>query len=107
MHRTATIETTLTSEIPNLINEKNVIIGQGKSPVSILADEFCEEQAFPNLLAKIKFDFSVPRDIPASPGRSFNQRLLNFHQHFESDASYIFLSKFVYVCMSSITYVHK
>ena len=43
MHRTALNETTLVSEIPNMINNENVIIvpGQGKKQVSILSDEFC------------------------------------------------------------------
>ena len=44
MHRTASHETTLVSEIPNIIiiNEGDVIIapGQGKKPVSILSDEY-------------------------------------------------------------------
>ena len=41
MHRTATNETNLISEIPNIINEENVIIipDQGKTPVSILGNE--------------------------------------------------------------------
>ena len=49
MHRSASNETTLVPEIPNIISEKHVITvpGQGKNPVSILSDEFCEEQAFP------------------------------------------------------------
>ena len=51
MHRTASNETTLVSEILNIINKKNVIIapGQGKKPLSILSDEFFEEQVFPYL----------------------------------------------------------
>ena len=42
MHRTVSHETTLVSEIPNIINEGDVIIapGQGKKPVSILSDEY-------------------------------------------------------------------
>ena len=46
MHRTASNEATLVSEIPNVINEENVTIasGQGKNTVSILHDEFCEKQ---------------------------------------------------------------
>ena len=50
MHRTGTNETVLVSEIPSIINDENVIIapGQGKKPVSILNDEFCEEHAFPS-----------------------------------------------------------
>ena len=78
LYKTASKETTLVSEIPNIINEENVIIapGQGKIPVSILRDEFCEEQAFPHLLPKSKVGYNVPRDITLSPARYFNQRLL-------------------------------
>ena len=41
MNRTATNETNLISEIPNIINKENVIIvpGQGKTPVSLLGNE--------------------------------------------------------------------
>ena len=41
MNRTATNETNLISDIPNIINEENVIIvpDQGKTPVSILGNE--------------------------------------------------------------------
>ena len=48
-HISASNETTLVSEILNIINEENVIIalGQGRLPVSILSDKLCEEQAFP------------------------------------------------------------
>ena len=44
IHRAATNEITLTSEIRNIINEENVIAapGQGKAPVFTLGDEFCE-----------------------------------------------------------------
>ena len=42
MHRTAS------NEIINMINEENGIIAQvqGKKPVSILNDKFCDEQGF-------------------------------------------------------------
>ena len=48
MYETESNPTTLVSEISNIINEENVIIapGQRRKPVSILHDEFCEEQAF-------------------------------------------------------------
>ena len=59
-------------------------------------DKFCEKQAFPYLLPKGKPDYSVLRDIPISPGRYFNERLLNFNQHFASDADYIFFARSVY-----------
>ena len=57
MHRTASNETTLVSQIPNIINDENVIIspGQRKKIVSILSDEFWEAQSFPYLLPKGKF----------------------------------------------------
>ena len=76
MYRTASNETTLVPEISNIINEENVIIAprQGKTPVSVLRDEFCEEQAFPHLLPKRKSGYNVPRDIPVSPAWNFNQR---------------------------------
>ena len=86
------------SEIPNVIDEENVIIvpGQGKTPVSNLNDKFCEEQAFPHLLRIGKFGFNAPRNIPISAARYFNQRLLNFNQCFASDADYIFFTRSVY-----------
>ena len=45
MHRTASNETTLVSNIANIVNNENIITapGQGKTPVSVLSDEFCEE----------------------------------------------------------------
>ena len=56
-HRTRSNETALVSEIPYIINDENVITapGNGKNPVLILLDKFCEEQAFPYLLPKSKF----------------------------------------------------
>ena len=57
IHRTASKETTLVSAIPNIVSNQNNIIapGQGKTPISVLSDEFCEEQAFPYLLPTGKF----------------------------------------------------
>ena len=92
---------------------KNVIIapGQGKKPVSILNDEFCEEQAFSYLPRKGKFGYIAPRDIPISPTRYFNQRLLDFNQYFASDADYIFFARSVYdqhhFCSSINFAMHK
>ena len=98
MHRTGSNETALVSEFPSIINDENVIIapGQGKKPVSILTEEFCEEQAFPYLLPKGKFGYKAPRDIPISPVRYFNQRLLSFDQYFASDADHIFFTRSAY-----------
>ena len=92
IHRTTSNETTLVCDIPNIVSNQNIIIapGQGKTPVSVLSDEFCEEQVFPYFLPTDRFAYSAPRDIPISPAQSFNQRLLNFNQWFASDADYIF-----------------
>ena len=96
--RTASNETAFVSvvsaQVSYIINDKNIIIaqGQGKKPVSILSDEFCEEQAFPYLLPKGKFGYKAPQDIAISPAWYFNQRLLNFNQHFPSDANNIFFA---------------
>ena len=56
INRTGSNETPLVSEIPFIINDENVIIAseQRKKPVSILSDEFCEEQAFFYLAPKGK-----------------------------------------------------
>ena len=44
MHKSGSNETTFVSKFPSIINDENVIIAprQGKKPVSILSDEFCE-----------------------------------------------------------------
>ena len=56
--RSASNETTLVSEIPNIINVEKIIVApwQEKKTVSILNDELCEEKAFPYLLPKDKFN---------------------------------------------------
>ena len=62
MYRTGSNETTLVSQIPSIINDEvlKITLEQGKKPVSILNDEFCEEQAFPYLLPKGKFGYKAP-----------------------------------------------
>ena len=70
MNRIASDEATLVSEINNMIDVEYVIIARGgKKPVSILIDEFCEEQVFPHLLPKDKFDFNAAVNIPISTSR--------------------------------------
>ena len=56
-HRTSSNETTLVSDIPNIVNNENIIIApfQGK-----MSDEFCEEQAFRYLLPLGKFAYNAP-----------------------------------------------
>ena len=70
---------------------------QGKEkPVSILSDEFCEEQVVLYLLPEGKTGYNTSPDIAISPGWYFNQRLLNFNKYFASDANYLFFTKSVY-----------
>ena len=97
MHRVASNETALICEIPNIVEDENLIVapGQGKTPVPIVNDEFCEELAFPHLFPSGKFGYKVERDIPLSCVKYFNQRLLNFKQNFASDADYIFFARSV------------
>ena len=65
--------------------------GKGKTTVSVLNDNHSEELAFPYLFPTEKFGYKVKREIPFSPVKYFNQRLLNFRQSFASDADFIFL----------------
>ena len=98
MHRTASNETVLVSEIPGIFNDEKFIIalGQGQKPASFLSDEFCKEQGFPYLPPKGRLGYKALRDIPISPARYFHQMLLNFNQDFASDVNYVFVASSVY-----------
>ena len=87
----------MVSEIPNIVENENLIVapGQGKTPVAIANDEFCEELAFPYLFPSGEFGYKVEREPGLSPVKYFNQRLLNFKQNFASDADYIFFARSV------------
>ena len=67
MYRTASNETALIYDIPNMINEENIIIAQRQKKFSILSDKFCEEQPFLFFLPKGKLGNKAPRNIPISP----------------------------------------
>ena len=79
-HRAAGYETILVPEIPRIIQDDNVIMapGQGKTPVSVLNDDHCEELAFPYLCPTGKFGYKVKHEMPLSLVKYFNQPLLNF-----------------------------
>ena len=57
MHRTASKETALVSEMHIIIDNENVIIapGQRKTLVLLLHDDTCEELGFPYLFPNRKF----------------------------------------------------
>ena len=65
-HRAAGYETTLIPEIPIIIEDVNVIMvpGLGKTPVSVLNDDHCEELAFPYLFLTGKFGYKVKHEMP-------------------------------------------
>ena len=66
--------------VPTIISEEEVSIapGEGKQPMSILSDKFCEELAFPHLFPRGRFGYKVDRQIKLSPAKYFNQRFLNY-----------------------------
>ena len=91
--RTSANETCLISNIPCEDNECiNIAPGEGKKTVSVFSDQYCEELAHPYLFPTGKYGFKVARDVPLSPVKYFNQRLLNYTQKFSSDADYIFFA---------------
>ena len=55
IHRTASYETTLVSEIPNIINDKNVIIahGQGKKQLQFKAMNFEKSKPFHTFFLRV------------------------------------------------------
>ena len=73
----------------------NVIMaqGQGKTPVSVLNDDHCEELGFPYLFPTGKLRYKVKREMPLSPVKYFNQQFLNFRQSFASDADCIIFAR--------------
>ena len=95
LHRGAANETTLISEIPSITGENNTTIapGQGKTPLLILRDGYCEELTFPYLFPTGKFGYKVKQEVPLYPVKYFNQQLLNFKQNFASDADFIFFAR--------------
>ena len=95
IHKTEPNETTLVSNILNIISKENVIIAirQGNKPVLILSDKFCEEQAFLYLIRKGKFDYNAPGGIPISTVWYFNHRLFNVNLYSASNAVYRFFAR--------------
>ena len=91
-HSTAANETALINNAPSHDEFINIAPGQGTIPLPILSDSNCEELAHPHLFPTGKFGYQVQRDVPVSPVKYFNQRLLNYTQKFASDSDYIFFA---------------
>ena len=58
-------------------------------------DKHCEEMAFPTLFPTGKYGFHVVRQVPLSPVKYFNARLLNYTGRFAMNPEYLFLAQFV------------
>ena len=95
-YRIVSNETSLISnilEIPEEVDKEGVVSiapGEGKRPMSIFKDKYCEELAFLHFLSTGKYGYKVQRDIPLSPVKYSNQQLLNCSQKFASERDYIF-----------------
>ena len=77
--RTPSMETTFVSEIPSACEmEEGIVVapGEGKKPVSILNDKFCEELGHPHLFPTGQYGHKEEREIPLIPSKYFNQRLV-------------------------------
>ena len=93
--RTSSVETTFVSEIPSACEmEESIVFAsvEGKKPVSILNDKFCDELGHPHLFPTGQYGYKVEREIPLTPSKYFNQRLLQYTQKFASDNDYIFFA---------------
>ena len=96
--QTPSAETTITTEIPTLDGlEEGIVTApeEGKKPLSILHDDYCEEMADPHLFTTDKFGYKVMRKFHLTPKKYFNQRLLHHSQQFASDTDYIFFANAV------------
>ena len=76
MRRIPSNETTLISEIPNIIIEENVLTAAGQK--TVLRMSFVKSKHFLTFFLRVDFGYSASRNISANPARYFNQKLLNF-----------------------------
>ena len=78
---TPSIETTFVPEIPSACEmEEGIAVapGEGKKPVCILNDKFCRELGHPHLFPTVQHGYKAEREIPLTPSKYFNQRLLHY-----------------------------
>ena len=90
--RTSSNKTAVISEILTAAEVEEaftVAPGEGKKPLRVLNDNFCEELAHPPLFSMGKYGYKVERDIELTSNKYFNRRLLNYTQRFASDSDYI------------------
>lgn len=80
-------------EIPEEVDKEEVVSvapGERRTPMSIFKDKHWKELAFQHLFPTEKYGYKGQRDIPLSPVKYFNQRLLSCSQKFASDSDCIF-----------------
>ena len=75
-------------------NEIKIAPGEGKQPISVLNNKFCEEPAHlhTNCIPSSRYGYQIQREIPLSPSKYFNQRLLHYIQKFAAESDYIFFA---------------
>ena len=73
----------------------NVAPGEGRKPLAIMMDEFCEEQAFPQLFPTGQFGFQATRAIKLTPKKYFVSRLMNKDPRFASNVEYLFFAQYI------------
>ena len=109
--RTPSCETCLQSIIPDypcIVNEEtnkndisvgneiyNIAPGEGRHPLCIMSDRYCEEFAFPVLFPKGRFGYKDEKEIKLTPVKYFNARLLHYSGRFAMNAEYLFFAQFV------------
>ena len=78
--QTPSAETTITTEIPTLDGlEEGIVTApeEGKKPLSILHDDYCEEMAHPHLFPTGKFGHKVKRKFHLTPSKNFSYIIHN------------------------------
>ena len=108
-YRAATCETCLQSIIPDypLISDGqqnsksfgneiyDIAPGEGRHPVCIMTDKYCEELAFPVLFPKGRFGYKTERKNKLTPVKYFNARLLHYSGRFAMNPEYLFFAQFI------------
>ena len=93
--RAQSVKATIISEVLSdceLEQEITIAPGEGKQPISVLNEKFCEELAHPHLFPSGRYGYQIEREIPLSPSIYFNRRLLHYSQRFAADSDYIFFA---------------
>ena len=73
----------------------NIAPGEGRHPVSLMNDEFCEELSFPTLFPRGRFGYRVERQVKISPTKYFNARLLHYSGRYAMNPEYLFFAQFL------------